>query len=239
MGVGLGDVDRLPERVARPDPDAEFELEIEARARAKARSVGVGRLALPARAADLGAGDPHRRGAAVITDRHMLVVRQQRLIGAELLADGFGVMDAGIEIGVVADPRRQVQRAVDGVAQRAVDAAVGVGVQQCEQRPAQRAAWDRPQRQQRVKRRADRGFGGAQRVALEQVERGAEIDDLVADRDPAAWRAAVGENAERQVLQRKLGMPIGAGDTAGGGGGVGLVEDHMSCAFGKPAHAAS
>jgi hypothetical protein len=45
----------------------------------------------------------------VVADRHPLVVGQQRRIGAKQLADGGGVVDAGVEIGVVADTARQVQ----------------------------------------------------------------------------------------------------------------------------------
>jgi hypothetical protein len=44
----------------------------------------------------------------VIADRHIFVVRQQRIVGPELLADIGRVVDADVEIGVVADDARQV-----------------------------------------------------------------------------------------------------------------------------------
>ena len=47
----------------------------------------------------------------MIADRHVLVVRQERLVGPELAAGVGGVVDADEEVGIVADRRRQVQRA--------------------------------------------------------------------------------------------------------------------------------
>ncbi len=48
----------------------------------------------------------------MVADRDVLVVGQQRIVGAELAADVRRVVDARVEVGVVADARRQVQGAV-------------------------------------------------------------------------------------------------------------------------------
>jgi hypothetical protein len=48
----------------------------------------------------------------MIADRHIFIIGQQRAVGPELAADIGGVMDADIEIGIVADRRGQMERAV-------------------------------------------------------------------------------------------------------------------------------
>src|SRR6185437_6878852 len=61
-------------RIARPDPDAELELVIEIAAWAKARHGLARRLALALRPAHRRARGADRRAAAVIGDRHVLVI---------------------------------------------------------------------------------------------------------------------------------------------------------------------
>ena len=62
-----------------------------------------------------------------------------------------------------------------------------------------------------ARRRALRGS----RRRTARLERRGEIEDLVADRDAAAGRAAGRrEHAERQVLDREVGVPVGRGDPA-------------------------
>jgi hypothetical protein len=48
----------------------------------------------------------------MIADRHMLVVRQEWIVRPEDLADIGGVMDAHVEVGVIADPRREMQHTI-------------------------------------------------------------------------------------------------------------------------------
>ena len=60
----------------------------------------------------------------MIADRHELVVRQQRVVGPELLADVGGVVDPDIEVGVVTDARRQMDVAVRGTVETALDLAL-------------------------------------------------------------------------------------------------------------------
>ena len=62
---------------------------------------------LAERAAHRRAVDDDRRRAAVVADRHPGVVGQQRVVGAEQLAHRGGVVDAGVEVGVVADAAGQ------------------------------------------------------------------------------------------------------------------------------------
>ena len=63
-------------------------------------------------------GSADRGCARVIGDGHVLVVRQQRIIGPQHPACVGGVVDAGEEIGEIADPRWQVQVAVGGIVQQ-------------------------------------------------------------------------------------------------------------------------
>src|SRR5271156_1004854 len=76
----LRDWDRLAERVSRSDPNAELELVVETPRRAKHGRVRVRRLRLSIGAMDWRARWPHRRRSAVIADRDVLVVRQQRVV---------------------------------------------------------------------------------------------------------------------------------------------------------------
>ncbi len=79
--------------------------------RAERRAVGVGGLALPARPHDVGARHDDRAGPAVVADRQVPPVRRQRLaVGAEQPADVRGVVLGGVEVDVVGDLERQVQR---------------------------------------------------------------------------------------------------------------------------------
>ena len=55
----------------------------------------------------------------MITDRHVLVVRQQRIVRPKDLSDIGRVMDTDIEVGVIADARGQVQRAIRRTMQHA------------------------------------------------------------------------------------------------------------------------
>ena len=140
---GLGDRDRL----RRARCPARSRRRVRARSRGCARGRSSARSRSPACAGRSGGdGMPRRhdrRGAAVIADRHVLVVRQQRIVGAEQLAGVGRVVDAGEEIRVVADRGRQPSRqsaagcsggraALDARALRAF------GVEQVADAPAQR-----------------------------------------------------------------------------------------------------
>src|SRR3954471_23178376 len=99
MLTRLADRDRLAKRVARPDPDAEFQLVVQPLGRTEARHRLIRPLALSVRSADRRTRGYDRGGAAVIADWHELVIRQQRVVGAEQLADVGCVVNADVEIG--------------------------------------------------------------------------------------------------------------------------------------------
>ncbi len=103
MLARFSDRDRLSELIALADPDAELQLIIEPAAWPIFRSIRVRRFALAAGADHGLARGAHRTRPAVIADRHIFVVRKQRIVGPELLADVGRVMNADVEIGVVAD----------------------------------------------------------------------------------------------------------------------------------------
>src|SRR2546423_10126412 len=103
---GILDRDRPTQPAAGADDEAELGFVIEALAWPEYRDLA--RLDLAARARDGSAGHHDRRSAAVVADRHPLVVRQQRIVRAEQLADVGRVVNAGVEVAVVADRDRQL-----------------------------------------------------------------------------------------------------------------------------------
>ena len=95
-----------PERSAGADVEAElkFEVEIARRSRSSAppRSAAcAGRAAVLNRRA----ADANRRGAAVIGDRHVFVVRHQRIVRPEHAPGIAGVENRGKEVGEIGDAR--------------------------------------------------------------------------------------------------------------------------------------
>ena len=93
----------LAKLARRADVHAELELEIEIARGPVARRGLVRALALAARPLDRRAADADRRGAAVIGDRHVFVVRHQRIVRPKHAPGIAGVEDRSEEIGEVAD----------------------------------------------------------------------------------------------------------------------------------------
>jgi hypothetical protein len=93
MSRRRADRDRRAEIVSRADEHSELEFEIEIARWAVARHGIVLPFALAARPFERNAADPDRRGAAVIRDRHIFVVRHQRIVGPEHAAGIAGVKD--------------------------------------------------------------------------------------------------------------------------------------------------
>ena len=129
----------------------------------------------------------------MIGDRDVFVIRGQRIVRVAAAPAIRGVMDAGEKIGEVADRRRQVQPAIGGAVQQPIGERFGlgrraVGAEQRKNLPPQNAARLRAERHQRVQCAARSGPGGALRLAREQAgtERGAQVENHVADRDAAA-----------------------------------------------------
>src|ERR1700756_1740993 len=112
--IGIG----WPSSFPGPDPHRQFELLIELSARAEARRILIRRFALAARTSDRHTRRPHRRGPAVISDGYIFVVRAERVVRIAPHTAISRVVDAGEEIGVAADRRWQVHRAIGDVVQQ-------------------------------------------------------------------------------------------------------------------------
>jgi hypothetical protein len=170
----------------------------------------------------------------MVGNRHPLEVRRQRGIRPGDAPDIAGMVDRGVEVGVVADARRQAV-AGSGLRHQAgaqLGLLLGTGgvQQQCEQRMAQAAPGIRAQEHEGVQRVLRRHLAMGARHALQQGSPGGQrrqIDDLVANGHAAAQRVLVGPVAElgkRQVLDRELGVAVGRGQPAAGRRVVGVVE---------------
>ena len=110
----FGNRDGLAEPVAAAEVEAHFELQIQPLARTEIRRcAGSRRLTLPERPLYRAMPDLHRRGPAVIGDRHPFVILRQRIFRRPQRAGRTRVIDAGIEIGVVRHFRRKMEGACD------------------------------------------------------------------------------------------------------------------------------
>ena len=216
--VALDRVDRyrFTQRVARADEHANLELVIQPPARAEHRRIRPFRLRLTPRPAHGRAADDERRGPAVVADRHVLVVRQQGVVGTHHPADVHGVMRRRIEVGVVADRGRHEHVRVSLRHQERGDPVLSlvgarrVGVEQSEEGAAKGRPIGRASGHQRVEGRPGavlRRTGG--RSANQAGARaGADVEDQLADRHTYAWRfaaAAPREDPEGKVLDREVG----------------------------------
>src|SRR5262245_9573693 len=159
--------DRRAQLVAGADPNAELELVVETAAGPEAW-VRFGRpFALAVRAAKRRAGHGDGGGAPVIANRHVFVIGQQRIVGAEELTRVGGVVDAGEEVGVVADRGRKLEAAIVGAVNEArpqrfdLGALASIGIENVAEAVAERGAGLADEREQRVERRAASGLGGA------------------------------------------------------------------------------
>ena len=149
----------------------------------------------------------------MVADGHVLVVRQQRVVRAEHLADIGGVVDADVKVGVVADPRRQVQRARVGRVQVGLDLGpLGAAFREQLREPRpQRLARAGAEGEERVQRAAGRGLGGAGRFAGEQPGgvRGGKIEHHVPDRDAGPRRPGA------RAARRRRAAGSGSGSRGG------------------------
>ncbi len=175
----------------------------------------------------------------MVTDRHVLVVRQKWVVGPELLADVLGMVDADVEVGVVADLRWQMQCAGGRLVQERSDpAAFGTALaEQLGEGCAQGAARRGAEREQRVEASARGGLGRCSGRAREQVrgEQSRQIQDGIANRDAGPRRALRRrEDAERQVLDREVRVAGGTRNPGPQGGIVGMVESVQR--FGSVCH---
>ena len=152
-----------------------------------------------------------RRTATVVADRHPLVVGQQGIVRAEQAADGRRVMDAGVEVRVVADHagQRELGIGLRHEARGEPRRLPGITAQRARQRRTQQTPLRRGPchqvtqvaRGERRKQRGDLGVPGA-------IDRRAgEIQHLIADGDADAPRlpaAGAAEAPVRQILEREI-----------------------------------
>ena len=163
----------------------------------------------------------------MIADGDVFVVGEERLVGAEELADAGGVVDGGVEVGVVGD----VDWLEEGGSGDGVEGGFGglpavgfgggveeVGEGFAEQRPGARAEgheWIE-----------DRGLAGCGEAWREEAGCGAvvEVEQMGADGDAEVLLAFVLEGSVGEVGQGKVGGGVvGCGEPALVGEGVGLA----------------
>ena len=166
----------------------------------------------------------------MIGDRHVFVVRHQRIVGAKVPPDVGGVKDRGEEIGEVADPHRQHELDLRERCEmaRGVVAARRVAAQELRQAGAQRGPGRGPTLHQGVEMRRRAGGRRRRGGAVEERAARGDIENLLADgdADPRAL-AALAEHRIGQVLDREIAVRrIGAGDEAAQRGIVSFIELH-------------
>ncbi len=194
--------DRRPERVAGAGDEAELELDVEPLRRAeRGRAAGLGGRELAARAAHRRARDHDRARPAVVADRQVTPVRQQRVaVGAEHAPQVGRVLERRVEVDVVAHLEREPDLDLRERHRAALRRAVREPLLQ---RGAQRRPGLPAEREQRVEHRArqrSRGNAGrGQQAALLEL---AEQHRLVAEPHGELRRLAVaGDRAVGEVLE--------------------------------------
>lgn len=205
---GLGGGNGLPERIFLADDEGHFQLKVEAGAGLKdGRGFALGHD-LPHGAAHGRAADDDGRRPPVVADGEVSPVGEQGVFGvAEHLADVGGVLDAGVEVGVVANPDGQEHAGIGHGHE-------GVGV-----KGERRLGVAEPRLHAGAHAASDGLAEGDECVEVGLVERPtveaevceqpllgefAEVNNLVADGDAGAMVALRGgEYAKRQVVDAK------------------------------------
>ena len=189
-------LDRLAEPAPRAHDEAELELDVESSARPEARRLVCRRLRLARRAHDRRPADDDGAGAAVVPDRQVPPVRQQRIgVGPEETAEVRRVLERGVEVDVVARPRRAARSSASSSGTNSAPR----GDQLAD--PDDRVLPRRPaEREERVEARR-----------LEDLAQPArsEIEDPVTDAEPNPRRVAPdGEDAESDPARHARRIPI-------------------------------
>ncbi len=172
----------------------------------------------------------------MVRDRQPLEVGRERVVRPDHAAHVARVVDGGVEVGVVTNARGH---AVFGFglrhearAQRVHARAARAGLEQVEQRVAQRAPGGRAHGQKFIEGVARAGIHRLCRRARHRVvaRNGRQVDHLVANGHASAKRFAgclASEHAEGQVLDREVGARcVGGFQPAAGAGVVRVVEFH-------------
>ena len=183
----------------------------------------------------------------MISDRHVLVVGKQGLVGTEHGPDRRRVIDARVEVGVVGDRARQVERHValevhrGGEQARIVPQRVVVLEEQGEEGVAKVATGRSSESSDVVD-----GPHGGQRRNRKHAGRGQcpKINDPIANGDAGhrVWNASGGarECAIWQGLDRPLrGRIVGGFDPTASGGVMRVIERRHGAGYGVSIRAAS
>jgi hypothetical protein len=225
--------DGVAEFGRRADIHAELKFEIEIARGTIGRRRVVRALALTARAFERGAARNDRRGAAVIGDGHVFVVRHQRIVRPKHAAGVGRVEDRGEEVGEVADDCRQADLRLRHGSEMLTQALVAViGAQGARERQAERGPGSRSERHEMIEPRRRAHSRCLRGNAVERRTGCRHVEDLVADRHahPRRQSRPRAKDAERQILNREVGAGrVGAFDKTSARGIVGFVE--RSCHF--------
>lgn len=147
----------------------------------------------------------------MVTDGDMFVVGKQRLLGTEELTHARGVVEGGIEVGVVGDVNRfdesgaadGVKRSLGGLPAIWLDAGMEKGGEGfAEQRPG-----TMPERHERIE---SRGLAGFEQSRGKQIRRGAcmEVEKVNTDGCTEMLLAFMLEGPVGQVRQWEVGCWI-------------------------------
>src|SRR3546814_3713656 len=93
-------------------PYAHLQLIVQPLAGGQDGRIGIGSPDLSLRPFQRRAADLNRGCAAMIANRHIFVIGEQRIVGPTQPPNIFGVANAGVENGIIAYLRRQVESAV-------------------------------------------------------------------------------------------------------------------------------
>ncbi len=192
------DRDPVAERGRHPDHEADLGFDVQAYRWPEGRTVRGGPL--PDRPDHRRAGDHHGAGPAVIADRQVLPVGQQRrLAGPEDLAHIRRVVLGGVEVDVVGDLEREQQLDLgERDQQRFHRRAVFLGGEQLDDPvPDRRPLWAAERHELVQGRRAQRPAGQDQVGGLGAVEVEHEVADPYAD---PGFTLPGPEHPVRQVL---------------------------------------
>ena len=159
----------------------------------------------------------------MVRDGQPLVIRKQGIVGAEQPSHGGGVMDRGVEVGVVTHVRRDpvLHGSLRNEPRAQLLRRRRVRAQRRRQGGPQRRMGRRSEAHESIEHRLCARGEGARGESVEQAQpvQCAQVQHLIADGDTAAEAlpaARAPEGAERQVLNRKIagGRVRGADPTA-------------------------
>ena len=200
MVVDFVDRDRTPGPARGPDDETYFQLDVEARARLPLHLVVLHDMTVGSR--DVGSRHDDGSRSAVIPDRDVPPVREQRFaVGPEQAAEIRRVVDACVHVDVVADLDREVHRQFDGRHEQPVVESV---FDRAFHLAADRVPCVSPEREEVVERIAREHLG--RRTQVDTRSEREQVECVVTDRDVGTrWRRAPASDAVGEVGEREVG----------------------------------